>query len=96
MSAHDALAGLGVTVLMFAAAGLVLGAGYFVSLRRVVELVVARRAGWLYVPLGLARMGAAALFFAFAARWGASALLAAFAGFLAARQLAVWPARRIA
>jgi hypothetical protein len=87
-------------------AGLIFGYGYFVSLRRSVDLYAARRA-WLSSSIwALVRIVAAALFFAALARWGAAwlgeaarqwvaaPLLAAFAGFLVARQLAVRSARR--
>jgi hypothetical protein len=77
---------------LFAAMGLTLGRGYFTALRRGVAAYTAaqpvRSLAWL-----LARLAAAALFFALTARWGTWALLAAFAGFLVARQLAVRAAR---
>lgn len=81
-------------LVLFAVAGTVLGAAYFASLRRSLRQVLARRGGWRYPLMALARIAATALFFAVAVRWGTSALLAAFAGFLAARQLAVIAARR--
>lgn len=96
MIVHDALTSLWFVVPVFAAMGFVVGMAYFASLRRVVQFVVARRAWSPYVLLGLARIAAAGLFFTFAARWGVPALLAAFAGFLAARQLAVHSAGRMA
>ena len=96
MIAHQTLASLWPTVPLLAPAGFVLGMAYFASLRRVVQLAVARRAWSSYVLSGMVRIGAAALLFAFAARWGMAALLAAFAGFLTARHLAVRGARRLA
>jgi F1F0 ATPase subunit 2 len=81
---------------LFAAAGIVLGTAYFASLRRSVRQALARRAGWRYPLMALIRIAATGLFFAVAVRWGISALLAAFAGFLAARQLAIIAARRLA
>jgi hypothetical protein len=93
---------------LFAAAGLVLGYGYFLSLRRTIDRQAIRGA-WLRSLLwSLLRMAAAALFFVVLVRWGGAALgetarrwtaaplLAAFAGFLVARQLAVRSARRAA
>ena len=91
MIAHDVAA-----VAVFTAAGLVLGSAYFATLRRGVQIAVARHAWMPCMLLALARVGAAALFFIFAVRWGAAALMAAFAGFLLARQLAVRAARRLA
>ena len=96
MIAHGAIASLRFAVPVFAAAGLVLGMAYFVSLRRIVQSLAARRAWSSYALSAVARLGAMALFFTFAARWGAPVLLAAFAGFLVARQLAVRSARRLA
>lgn len=96
MKGHDALASLLPAAAAFAPAGFLLGTAYFASLRRGVALSVARRTWLPYLLFGLARMAAAALFFAFTVRFGVPALLAAFAGFLAARQLAVRAARRLA
>jgi F1F0 ATPase subunit 2 len=97
MTAHEALvASLRLAVPLLAAAGFLLGIAYFASLRRGVELAVARSAWSPYMLLALARIAATALFFTFAARWGVPSLLAPFAGFLAARQLAVRAARRLA
>lgn len=95
MSAHDALAILRPAV-PFSAAGFLLGAGYFASLRRGVRLSIVSRSWLQYALRAMARIAAAALFFMFAVRWGAPALLAAFAGFLASRHLAVRKARRLA
>lgn len=94
MTTHETLAGLAVAA--FAVAGFALGAGYFASLRRGVRLAVTRRAWSGYMLLAPVRVVAAALLLSLAARWGVSALLAASAGFLAARQLALRGARRIA
>lgn len=78
-----------------AAAGLVVGCGYFAALRRGVGLIVARGAAVWSVLWVLVRVGGAALFFALVVRWGAMPLLAAFLGFLAARHLAVRTARSV-
>lgn len=95
MSAHDTLASLWPAVPLLAAAGFALGSGYFGMLHHCARLLAAHR-GWpRSILLTLARIAAATLFFTFAVRWGLPALLAAFAGFLAARQLAVHPARRL-
>jgi hypothetical protein len=80
---------------LFAVAGMAFGRAYFATLRRGVAAYAAGGAvrgcvGWL-----LARLIAAALFFAFAVHWGAWPLLAAFLGFLAARWIAVRAARRV-
>lgn len=89
-----------------AAAGLVFGYGYFVALRRSIDMYAARRA-WLPSLLWtLVRIAAAVLFFLVVARrgadglgptarpWSALPVLAAFAGFLVARQLALRSTRR--
>jgi hypothetical protein len=81
--------------LLFAAAGLAFGWGYFTTLRRSVAACAGRGGlrrclGWL-----LARLMGAAIFFAFALHWGAWPLLAAFLGFLGARQLALRAAGRV-
>ncbi len=80
--------------LLFAAAGLAFGWGYFATLRRSVAACTARGAPWRCVGSVLARLAGAALFFAFAVRWGAWPLLAAFLGFLGARQIALRAAGR--
>lgn len=94
MIAHETRASLWPAVPLLAAAGFVVGRGYFGSLRRSVLLWVAQGTWSTSILLALARIAGAALFFTFAVRWGVPALLAAFAGFLAARQLAVRAARR--
>jgi F1F0 ATPase subunit 2 len=91
MIASDALA-----IPPLAAAGFVLGKAYFASLRRGVRISIARRAWAPYMLSASARIAAAALFFTLAVRWGAPGLLAGFTGFLAARQLALRAARRLA
>lgn len=96
MMAHRTLASLWPSAPLLATGGFALGMMYFASLRRGVRLSVERHAWVRYVLSALARITAAALFFAFAVHWGAPALLAAFVGFLAARHLAVRAARRIA
>lgn len=80
--------------MLFAPAGLAFGWVYFAALRRGVascmsEGALGRCAGGL-----LARLAAAALFFACAVHWGVWPLLAAFLGFLGARQLALRAAGR--
>ncbi len=79
--------------LLFAAAGLAFGWGYFSALRRGVAAYVASGGFWPTVGWLLARLAAAALFFTFAVHWGAGPLLAAFLGFLVARHFAVRAAR---
>lgn len=96
MMPHQTLARLWPAVPLLAAAGFVLGKGYFGSLRRSVRLLVAQSAWSTSILLALARIAAAAVFFTFAVRWGVPAFLAAFAGFLVARQLAVRAVRRLA
>jgi hypothetical protein len=81
---------------LFAAGGLAFGWGYFAALRRGIDAHAARGSVFKSLLWMLARLAAAALFFAFAVRWGAWPLVAAFLGFLAARQIAVRAARRAA
>ena len=81
---------------LFAAGGLAFGWGYFAALRRGIDAYAARGSVLKSLLWMLARLAAAALFFAFAVRWGAWPLVAAFLGFLAARQIAVRAARRAA
>jgi F1F0 ATPase subunit 2 len=93
MMAHAAAASFRFAVPFFAVAGFLLGVAYFVSLRRVATVLVARRAWSPYALSAIARIGATVLFLTFAARSGAPTLLAAFAGFLAARHLTMRSAR---
>lgn len=95
MITHDTILTLWLDAALLVA-GFALGTGYFASLRHGLELSVARRACSPYMLLALARLAAAALFFTFAVRWGLPPLLAAFVGFLAARQLALHSARKVA
>ena len=81
---------------LFAAGGLAFGWGYFAALRRGIDAYTAQGAAFKSLLWMLARLAAAALFFAFAVRCGAWPLVAAFLGFLAARQIAVRAARRAA
>jgi len=81
---------------LFAAGGLAFGRGYFAALQRGIDAYAAQGAVVKSLLWMLARLAAAALFFVFAVRWGAWPLVAAFLGFLAARQIAVRPARRAA
>lgn len=81
---------------LFSAGGLAFGWGYFAALRRGIDAYAAQRAVFKSLLWMLARLAAAALFFACAVRWGAWPLVAAFLGFLAARQIAVRAARRAA
>ena len=94
MIAHQTLASLWPAAPLLAAAGFALGAAYFASLRRSVRLSLEREVWRRYMLSALVRIAAAGLFFSLAMRWGAPALLAAFAGFIAARYLALRPARR--
>jgi hypothetical protein len=96
MITGDTLASLVPAVMLFAAAGFMLGMAYFALLRRGVELAAARCAWRSYLLLALARIAAAALFFTVTARSGVPTLIAAFAGFLLARRVAVAAARRLA
>lgn len=96
MIAHGFISGVWPAASLTAIGGFSLGAAYFASLRRGVQLSIARQAWLRYMIWALARIAAAALFFTFAVRWGLPALLAAFAGFLAARTLALRGPRRLA
>jgi len=79
---------------LFAAAGAAFGWSYFAALRRAVAARAGAGGAWRCAGGLLARLAAAALFFALCARWGAWPLLAAFMGFIGARQAAVRAARR--
>jgi len=96
MIAHDVVAGVRPAILLLAVAGLALGVVYFASMRRGVQLSIARQAWLSYLAWAFVRIAATALCFTFAVHWGLSALLAAFAGFLVARTLALRGARRLA
>lgn len=86
----------GVAILAQLLLGFGTGLVYFEALRRAVVLVGVRK-GWLEpVALTAGRVGIAVALFAAAARIGATALLATFAGFLIARVVAVYRARRAA
>jgi hypothetical protein len=73
-------------ILGFAAAGLLVGCGYFAALRRSAQAIVA---GALTAPLALAalRIAAVLLLLGAAVRFGALPLLAAFGGLMLARGL---------
>ena len=92
MTIHSIGVDPGLAVL-FAAGGLAFGWGYFAALRRGIDAYAARGSIFRSLLWMLARLAAAAIFFAFAVRWGAWPLVAAFLGFLAARQIAVRAAR---
>jgi F1F0 ATPase subunit 2 len=73
----------------YAAFGLIVGLGYFVSLRLNVDLYIDRgRPGWLPILMHGLRIAAAVAFFAWLASCGALPLLSSFAGFLAGRMVA--------
>jgi len=75
-------------------AGFAFGLAYFAALHKTAALFAAG-AGWLGPSaLTLGRIGAATIFFAFAAKLGATLLLAAFLGFLAARVTALRASRQ--
>lgn len=95
MTAHPPGAGPW-PALLFAAMGLAFGRAYFAALRRGVAAYTAAGAERLWRSIGwlLARLAAAAMFFALTMAWGAWPLLAALLGFLAARQLALRAARK--
>ena len=76
--------------------GLLFGLGYFIALRRTVEVFVGGRGRLLPAALTLGRLAAAILFLGLAARFGALPLLTALLGFLLARALVLRAARRIA
>jgi len=79
--------------MLFGTGGLAFGWGYFTALRRGIDAYAAQGAVFRSLLWMLARLAAAAIFFAFAVRWGAWPLVAALLGFLAARQIAVRAAR---
>ena len=96
MIARDSLALLQPVAAVFAAAGFLLGMGYFASLRGGLRRALTRRAWSLYWLSAAVRITAAALLFTFAARRGVPAFAATFAGFLVARHIALRAARRTA
>jgi len=74
--------------------GFAVGIVYFEALRRTVARFAARN-GWLEpVALTVSRIGVAFAVFAIAARSGAAALLVTFVGFLMARTVALYWARK--
>jgi hypothetical protein len=75
--------------LLFCAAGLLLGVGYFAALRESLLLLVASRGRFAAAALTLVRLAAIGAFLLLAARRGAIPLLSGFAGFLSARALAL-------
>lgn len=77
-----------------AAAGLVVGLGYFAALRRTVQLYGAEGNRLAPAVLTVGRIAGAAAFLIVAARLGAVPLLAAFSGFLLARAIALRAVRR--
>lgn len=95
MTAHPLGAAAWLTLLS-AAMGLAFGRAYFAALRRGVAAYTAAGAHMLWKSIGwlLARLAAAAVFFALTMAWGAWPLLAALLGFLAARQLALRAVRK--
>ena len=80
----------------WALGGFLFGLGYFIALRRTVDVFVGGQRRLLPMVLTLSRVAAAILLLGVAARFGALPLLAAFAGFLLARALALRAVRRIA
>lgn len=72
-------------IVLYLAAGAVLGAGYFALLHRTVRLHAAQAAALHTIPLYLVRFAAAIAAFWFIAQQGALPLLAALFGFLIAR-----------
>lgn len=76
-------------VAVLAVGGLLFGYGYFTALRHWVLLHGRGSGGGGLRVLAwtLGRLGAAGVFFAWAARWGALPLLASLGGFLLARAL---------
>jgi len=85
-----------VPVTAWAIGGLLLGAAYFVALRRTAGLISTGGSRVMPAALTLGRFAAAALFFAAAARCGGVPLVSAFLGFLCARGVALRAAQRLA
>jgi F1-F0 ATPase (N-ATPase) AtpR subunit len=81
---------------VWALGGFLFGLGYFIALRRTVDVLVGGQRRLLAVALTLGRVAAAILLLGVAARFGALPLLTAFLGILLARTLALRAARRIA
>jgi len=76
--------------------GLAFGCAYFAVLRRTVDFYTAGRGLLVPALLTVGRLATAILFLAVAARVGALPLLLAFLGFLVARMLALFAARKAA
>lgn len=86
---HDAFVSTALVASATGIAGFAFGLAYFAALHKSAALF-ATGAGWLRPSaLTLSRVGAATLFFWFAAKLGSAPLLAAFLGFLAARAAAL-------
>jgi hypothetical protein len=75
-------------VASYAAFGLIVGLGYFASLRLNVDLYIDRGPGWLPMLMHGLRIAAVTAFFAWLASLGALPILSSFAGFLAGRMVA--------
>ena len=76
------------TLLSYAALGLIVGFGYYMSIRLGAAGLPQGAPDWISKLLHGLRIGAAVMFFAWLASLGMAPILAAFAGFLAGRVIA--------
>ncbi|MGZ9033275.1 MAG: N-ATPase subunit AtpR [Rhodospirillales bacterium] len=77
------------TILSYAALGLIVGFGYYVSMRLNAPPEAREVPAWLTTGVNLLRLAAAIAFFAWVASLGMVPILSAFAGFLCGRIVAL-------
>jgi hypothetical protein len=77
------------TILSYAALGLIVGFGYYASMRLNAPAQAKAVPGWLTTGVHLLRLAAAIAFFAWVASLGMVPIISAFAGFLCGRVVAL-------
>ncbi|HRK95369.1 MAG TPA: ATP synthase subunit I [Rhodospirillales bacterium] len=77
------------TIFSYAALGLIVGFGYYSSMRLNAPAGAEAAPGWLTTAVNLLRLAAAIAFFAWIASLGMVPILSAFAGFLCGRVIAL-------
>lgn len=77
------------TILSYAALGLIVGFGYYASMRLNAPAGTQAPPAWLTTGVNLLRLAAAIAFFAWVASLGMVPILSAFAGFLCGRVIAL-------
>jgi F1F0 ATPase subunit 2 len=80
---------IGLRMVLYAALGVMIGAGYFSALAWNVRLYVDRAGGVKALFLHLVRLAVAAAAFAVCAKRGAAPMIACFVGFLAMRTISI-------